>query len=157
MEKYTYSFVKNLSSGKYVNHNFSFSVYFPFVSHILPNENMGFCILTNMKKFLGRVELIGIWRRFTQLLIVYKYFLKIDFQDKPRQCIKSRDITLPTKVCLVKAIFFLVFIYGCESWTINKAGCWRIDAFELWYWRRLVRAPWTAGISNQWIIKEISA
>ena len=70
--------------------------------------------------------------------------------------IKSRDITLPTKVRLVKAMFFLIVIYGCESWTKRKAGCRRIDAFELWCWRRLLRVPWTARISNQSIIKEIN-
>ena len=69
---------------------------------------------------------------------------------------KSRDITLPTKVHLVKAMFFPVVIYGCESWTVKKAECWRIDAFELWCWRRLLRVPWTARSSNQSILKEIS-
>ena len=70
--------------------------------------------------------------------------------------LKSRDITLPTKVHLVKAMFFPVVTYGCESWTINKAECWRTDAFELWCWRRLLRVPWTARRSNQSILKEIS-
>ena len=69
---------------------------------------------------------------------------------------KSRDITLPTKVCLVKAIVFPVVMYGCENWTIKKAEHRRIDAFELWYWRRLVRVPWTARRYNQSILKEIS-
>ena len=69
---------------------------------------------------------------------------------------KSRDITLPTKVCLVKAMVFPVVMYGCESWTIKKAECRRIDAFELWYWRRLLRVPWTARKSNQSTLKEIS-
>ena len=69
---------------------------------------------------------------------------------------KSRDITLPTKVCLVKAMVFPVVMYGCESWTIKKAECQRIDAFELWCWRRLLRVPWTARRSNQSILKEIS-
>ena len=69
---------------------------------------------------------------------------------------KSRDITLPTKVCLVKAMVFLVVMYGCESWTVKKAECRRIDAFELWCWRRLLRVPWTARRSNQSILKEIS-
>ena len=62
--------------------------------------------------------------------------------DKPRQCIKSRDITLPTNVCLVKAIIFPVVMYGCESWTVKKAEHWRIDAFELWCGRRLLRVSW---------------
>ena len=70
--------------------------------------------------------------------------------------LKSRDITLPTKVCLVKAMVFPVVMYGCESWTIKKAECWRIDAFKLWCWRRLLRVPWTARKSNQSILKEIS-
>ena len=70
--------------------------------------------------------------------------------------LKSRDITLSTKVCLVKATVFPVVMYGCESWTIKKAECQRIDAFELWCWRRILRAPWTARRSNQAILKEIS-
>ena len=70
--------------------------------------------------------------------------------------LKSRDITLPTKVHLVKAMFFSVVMYGCESWTIEKAEHQRIDAFELWCWRRLLRVPWTARRSNQSILKEIS-
>ena len=70
--------------------------------------------------------------------------------------LKSRDITLPTKVCLVKVIVFPVVIYGCESWTINKAEHRRIDSFELWCWRRLLRVAWTARRSNQSILKEIS-
>ena len=69
---------------------------------------------------------------------------------------KSRDITLPTKVCLVKAMVFPVVMYGCESWTVKKAECLRIDAFELWCWRRLLRVPWTARRSKQSILKEIS-
>ena len=70
--------------------------------------------------------------------------------------LKIRDITLLTKVCLVKALVFPVVTYGCESWTIEKAECWRIDAFELWCYRRLLRVPWTARRSNQSILKEIS-
>ena len=70
--------------------------------------------------------------------------------------LKSRDITLPTKVRLVKAMVFPVVTYGCESWTIKKAEHRRIDAFELWYWRRLLRVPWTARRSKQSILKEIS-
>ena len=72
----------------------------------------------------------------------------------PDSILKSRDNTLPTKVCLVKAMVFPVVMYGCESWTIKKAECWRIDAFELWCWRRLLRVPWTARRSNQSILKE---
>ena len=70
--------------------------------------------------------------------------------------LKSRYISLPAKICLVKAMVFPVVMYGCESWTIEKAECQRIDAFELWCWRRLLRVPWTARISNQSILKEIS-
>ena len=70
--------------------------------------------------------------------------------------LKSRDITLPTKVCLVMAMVFPVVVYGCESWTINKAEHCRTDAFELWCWRRLLRVPCTAGRSNQSILKQIS-
>jgi len=70
--------------------------------------------------------------------------------------LKSRDVTLPTKVRLVKAIVFPVVMYRCESWTIKKPECRRIDAFELWYWRRLLRVPWTARKSNKSILKEIS-
>ena len=69
---------------------------------------------------------------------------------------KSRDVTLPTKVHLVKGIVFPVVMYGCESWTIKKVECQRIDAFELWCWRRLLRIPWTARRSNQSILKEIN-
>ena len=70
--------------------------------------------------------------------------------------LKNRDITLPTKVCLVKAMVFPVVMYGCESWTVKKAERQRIDAFELWFWRRLLRVPWSARRSNQSILKEIS-
>ena len=70
---------------------------------------------------------------------------------------KSRDITLPTKLCLVKAMVFPVVMYGCESWTVKKAERQRIDAFELWCWRILLRVPWTARKSNQSILKEISS
>ena len=70
--------------------------------------------------------------------------------------LKSKDIPLPTKVHLVKAMVFPVVMYGCESWTIKKAECWRTDAFELWYWRRLLRVPWTARKSNQSILKEVN-
>ena len=76
--------------------------------------------------------------------------------NQSRQHIKSRDITLSTKVCLVKAMVFPVVMYGCESWTIKKAEHRRIDAFELWCWRRLLRVPWTTRRSNQSILKEIS-
>ena len=70
--------------------------------------------------------------------------------------LKRKDITLPTKVCLVKAMVFPVVLYSCESWTIKKAEHWRIDAFNLWCWRRVLRVPWTARRSNQSILKEIN-
>ena len=74
----------------------------------------------------------------------------------PDSILKSRDITLPTKVRLGKALVFQVVMYGCESWTIKKAECWRIDAFELWCWWRLLRVPWTSRRSNQSILKKTS-
>ena len=77
-------------------------------------------------------------------------------EGKLDSLLKSRDIILPTKVHLVKAMVFLVVMYGCESWTIKKAEHRRIDAFELWFWRRLLRVPWTTRRSNQSILKEIS-
>ena len=76
---------------------------------------------------------------------------------KPDSMLKSRNITLPTKVHKIKAMVFPVVMYGCESWTIKKDDCQRIDVFELWCWRRLLRVPWTARRSNQSILKEISA
>ena len=84
-----------------------------------------------------------------RLLLARKAMTNLDSR------LKSRDITLSTKVCLVKAMVFPVVMYGCESWTIKKAECRRIDAFELWYQRRLLRVPWTARRSNQSILKEI--
>ena len=84
------------------------------------------------------------------LLLLIKVMTNLD------SILKSRDITLPTKVHLVKAIVFLVVRYGCESWTVKKVEHQRIDAFELWCWRRLLRVPWTARRSNQSILKEIS-
>ena len=84
------------------------------------------------------------------LLLGRKVMINLD------SVLKSRDITLLTKVCIVKAMVFPAVIYRCESWTIKKVECQRIDAFELWCWRRLLRVPWTAGRSNQSILKEIS-
>ena len=84
------------------------------------------------------------------LLLGRKFMTNLD------SIFKSRDITLPTKVCLVKAMVFPVVMYGSESWTVKKAECQRIDAFELWCWRRLLRVPWTTRRSNQAILKEIS-
>ena len=86
----------------------------------------------------------------TRLLLGRKVMTNLD------SIFKSRDITLPTKVCLVKAIVFPVVMYGCENWTVKKAECQRIDAFELWCWRRLSRVPWTARKSNQSILKKTS-
>ena len=85
-----------------------------------------------------------------RLLLGRKVMINLD------SIFKSRDITLPTKVRLVKAMVFPVVMYGCESWTVKRAECRRIDAFELWCWRRLLRVPWTARRSNQSILKEIS-
>ena len=84
------------------------------------------------------------------LLLGRKFMTKLD------NILKSRDITFPTKVCLVKAMVFPVVMYGCDIWTLKKAESRRIDAFELWCWRRLLRVPWTARRSNQSILKEIS-
>ena len=84
------------------------------------------------------------------LLLGRKAITKLD------SILKSRDIILPTKVCLVEAMVFPVFMYGCESWTVKKAECRKIDAFELCHWRRFFRVPWTARRSNQSILKEIS-
>ena len=86
----------------------------------------------------------------SHLLLGRKAMTKLD------SILKSRDITFPTKVRRVKAMIFPVVMYGCESWTIKKAECQRIDAFELWCWRRLLRVPWTARRFNQSILKEIS-
>ena len=85
-----------------------------------------------------------------RLLLGRKVMVNLD------SILKTRDITLPTKVHLVKAMVFPVVMYGCESWSIKKAECRRIDAFELWCWRRLLRDPWTVRVSNQSILKEIS-
>src|SRR5574340_940793 len=82
--------------------------------------------------------------------------LKNSMLENLESILKSRDITLPTKVLLVKAMVFPVVMYGCDSWTVKKAERRRIDAFELWCWRRLLRVPWTARRSNQSLIKEIS-
>ena len=91
------------------------------------------------------------WLNWTELLLGKKAMTNLD------STLKSRDITLSTKVCLVKVMVFPVVMYGCESWTIKKAEHWRIDAFELWCWRRFLRVPWTARRSNQSILKEISS
>ena len=85
----------------------------------------------------------------------YKRYLLLE-RKKLDSVLKSRDITLPAKVCIVKVKVFPVVMYACESWTIKKAEHWRIHAFEMWCWRRLLRGPWTARRSNQTILKEIS-
>ena len=88
--------------------------------------------------------------KFRRLLLGTEAMINLD------SVLKRTDITLLTKVCLFKAMVFPVVMYGCESWTLKKAVCQRIDAFELWYWTRLLRVPWTARISNQSILKEIN-
>ena len=103
--------------------------------------------------FLGsKITADGVWSHEIKryLLLGRKVITKLD------SILKSRDITLPTKVHLVKAMVFPIVMYGCESWTVRKAECWEIDAFELWWWIRLLRVPWTARRSNQSILKEIS-
>ena len=88
--------------------------------------------------------------------MILRLFLGRKVMTNLESILKSRDITVPTKVSLVKAMVFPEVMYGCENWTIKKAEHWRIDAFELWCWRRLLRVPWTARRSNQSILKEIS-
>ena len=94
--------------------------------------------------------------RFSNSSKVLDEVLDSPYESLLNSILKNRDITLPTKVRLVKAMVFPVVMYGCESWTIEKAECQRIDAFELWCWRRLLRVPWSARRSNQSILKEIS-
>ena len=91
------------------------------------------------------------WSHEIKTLILWK-----KSYDQPNSILKCRDITLSTKAHLVITLFFSLVMYGCESWTINNAECWRIDAFELWCWRRLLRVTWSAMKSNQSILKEIS-
>ena len=102
--------------------------------------------------FLGSksLQMMTAAMKLRRLLLRRKVMTKLD------SILKSRDITLPTKVCLVKALIFPVIMYGCERWTIKKAEHRRIDGFELWCWRRLLRVLWTARRSNQSILKEIS-
>ena len=90
--------------------------------------------------------------KLTQLQVVQRWLQVLREERRNRE----GDTTLPTKVCLVKAMVFPVVMYGCDSWTVNKAEHWKIDTFELWCWRRLLRVPWTARRSNQYILKEIS-
>ena len=110
------------------------------------------------------------WKQWKTIFLGSKITADVEYSHEIKRCLllgrkamtnlssilKSRDITLPTKVYLVKAMVFPVVTYGCESWTIKKAEHWRIDAFELWCWRRLLRVPWTARKYNLSILKEIS-
>ena len=96
------------------------------------------------------LQIVTAAMKLKMLLLGRKVTINLD------SILKSRDVTLPTKVCIVKAMVFSVVMYGCDSWTIKKAERRRIDAFELWCWRRLMRVPWTARRSNQSILKEIS-
>ena len=105
------------------------------------------------------------WKQWQTIFLGSKIIADVEGSHEVKRCLLlgikavtklDRDITLPTKVHLVKVMFFPVVMYRCESWTIKKAECWRIDAFELWCWRRLLRVPWTARWSNQSILKEIS-
>ena len=95
------------------------------------------------------LQMVTAAMKLRHLLLGRKVMTKLD------SILKCRDITLLTKVCIVKAMVFPVVMYGCQSWTIKKAECQRIDAFELWCWRRLLRVPWTARRSNQSTLKEI--
>ena len=99
---------------------------------------------------VGRKLKCSMRKKYHVLLLGRKVMTNLD------SIFKSRDITVPTKVCLVKAMVFPAVMYGCESWTVKKAERRRIDAFELWCWRRLLRVPWTAGRFNQSTLKEIS-
>ena len=120
----------------------------PFTSWQIDGESVADFILGG-SKIIADGECSHKIRR--RLLLGRKVMTSLD------RILKSRDITLPTKVCLVKAMIFPVVRYGCENWTIKKAEHRRIDAFELWCWRRLLRVPWTARRSNQSILKEISS
>ena len=107
----------------------------------------------NSDRFFGApksLQLVTAAMKLRHLLLGRKVMTNLD------RILKSKDITLPTKFCLIKAMVFPVIMYGCESWTIKKAECRRIDAFELWCWRRLLRVPWTERRSNQSTLKETS-
>ena len=103
-----------------------------------------------------RLDLGGVPKSLQTVTAAMKLKDACCLEENLDSILQSKDITLPTKDHLVKAIVFPVVMYGCESWTIKKAEYQRIDAFELWYWRRLLRVPWTAGRSNQYILNEIS-
>ena len=111
--------------------------------------------LFSLPIFLLSRSFIFSW--FIKALFIRTFLLGRKAMTNLNSLLKSRDITLPTMVHLVKAMFFPVVMYGCESWTIKKAECRRIDAFEVWCWRRLLRVPWTSRRSNQSILKETSA
>ena len=115
-------------------------------------EIIGETVETVTELFSSRITADGDWSHYIKrhLLLGRTVITNLD------RIFKSRDITLPTKVRLVKAMGFPVVMYGCESWTVKKAECRRIDAFELWCWRRLLRVPWTAKRYNQSSLKEIS-
>ena len=106
--------------------------------------------------FFWAPKLLQMMTAAMKLKEAYSLFLGIKVMTNLDSILKSWDITLPTEVCLVKAMVFPVVMYGCKSWTIKKAEHWRINAFELWCWRRLLRVLWTARRTNQSIIKEIS-
>ena len=113
-----------------------------------------------MEKRWKQWQTLFSWASKSQQMVIADMKLKVvcSLEEKLANLdsiLESRDITLPAKVHLVKAMVFLVVMYGCESWTVKKAECWRIDAFELWCWRRLLRVLWTARRSNQSILKEI--
>ena len=122
---------------------------------ILDFSNLSLFFFDNLAKDL-LILLIFLKNQLLVLLIFYTAFLGRKAMINLDGILKCRDITLPTNVHLVKAMVFPVVMYGCESWTIKKAECQRIDVFELWCWRRLLRVPWTARRSNQSILKEIS-
>ena len=104
----------------------------------------------------GRLQSMGVTKSQTRLHFHFHLLLGRKVMTNLDSILKSRDISFPTKVHLVKTMVFPSVMYGCESWTITKAECWRIDAFELWCWRRLLRVPWTARRSNLSILKEIN-
>ena len=110
-------------------------------------RNSGRLYFTGLQKSL---QMVTTAMKLRHLLLGRKVMTNLD------SIIKGRDITLPIKVCLVEAVIFPVVMYGCESWTIKNAECQRIDGFELWCWRKLLRVPWTARRSNQSIPKEFS-
>ena len=119
---------------------------------VMPSNHLILCIpfSSHLQPFLAPLQMVSAAMKLRRLFLGRKVMTNLD------SILKSRDITLLTKVHLVKAMVFPVVMHGCESWTIKKAECRRIDAFELWCWRRLLRVPWTARRSNQSILKEIS-